>query len=298
MDKILTFDPDTHTYFIDGKPLISVTQLLKKHGLAPDYSAVDEKTLSEDAERGQLIHKEIEDYVTQDIVGFSAELAEFIDWFKGVEYRLVVSETPVHNDIVAGTIDLLIEDKDGFYTFADIKTTSVLHIEAVSWQLSLYAYLARGGKPLDDAIGKALHFKKDGALRVVDIPLQPFEEVERLLDCERNGEIYTRNIEGIVSEAQVVQMREFERIIAEADAAKKEAEQSFKSMKAAIMDEMVKRGIKSFETDGIRLTYMLPQERNTIDADRLKKEQPEIAKQYSKTTTTAASLRITFKEGK
>ena len=29
------FDPETHTYYRDGYPVASVTQLLQKHGLAP-----------------------------------------------------------------------------------------------------------------------------------------------------------------------------------------------------------------------------------------------------------------------
>ena len=57
---MILFDEKTHTYTDDGKHLISVTQLMKKHGLAPDYSGVSESVLGAKAQRGTLIHKEIE----------------------------------------------------------------------------------------------------------------------------------------------------------------------------------------------------------------------------------------------
>lgn len=300
MDDNFTFDPLTHTYYLDGKPLISVTQLLKKHGLAPDYSGVDEKTLADKAARGTLIHREIEQYLKNGDIGFSGELAHFIEWYSQQNFRIVASELSVHNDIVAGTIDLAGEDKDGIYTFFDYKSSASLHVEAVSWQLSIYIYISSAGKLLSDptTTARVLHFPDESTMRVVPIPLQPVEEIERLLDCERRGEIFTRNVEGIVTDAQIAQIAEFEKLIAELDARKKEAVANLDGMKTAIMEEMVRRGLKSFETDKIKLTYVLPSEKTTIDTTRLKAERPEIAKEYSKTTTTAASLRITVRKEK
>lgn len=57
------FNKENHTYTLDGKILISVTQLMRKHGLAPDYSGVNEVVLQRKAERGTLIHEEIERYI-------------------------------------------------------------------------------------------------------------------------------------------------------------------------------------------------------------------------------------------
>lgn len=303
MDKNFAFDPETHTYFLNGKPLISVTQLLKKHGLAPDYSGVDEETLNRAAERGTLIHNEIEDYIKSGEVGFTPELVSFIERFKTVGYDFVASEVAVHNDVIAGTIDLILDSvaPDNEEYIIDFKTTSSINFEAVSWQLSLYAYLRAVTAERYFSVKTKLqewHFQPDGSLRVIDIPLQPWEEIERLLECERNGETYTRNLEGIVTDAQVAEIEYAENLIAEADRQKKEAEARLDGIKASLQAEMEKRGIKSFETDRLKLTYVLPGERTTIDSARLKKELPDIAAQFSKTTSTAASLRITFKGDK
>ena len=61
---MLIFNEDKHEYTLDGKKLISVTQLMSKYGLAPDYSNVDPEVLKRKAQRGTLIHKEIEDYLS------------------------------------------------------------------------------------------------------------------------------------------------------------------------------------------------------------------------------------------
>ena len=41
----VNFDKATHTYSLEGKKLISVTQLLQMFHLSPDYTIVDEDTL-------------------------------------------------------------------------------------------------------------------------------------------------------------------------------------------------------------------------------------------------------------
>ena len=146
----LVFDPEKHLYTLDGKPLISVTQLLRKHGLAPDFSGIDEEVLARKAERGRMIHKEIEEYIKSAVIGFTDELQQFIDLSKGIKWQF--SERKVYNDIAAGTVDLIGEEEgegEAYYIF---------HL---------------GTKP-----------------EMVEITPASEEEVEALLECERKGEIY------------------------------------------------------------------------------------------------------------
>ncbi len=187
---MVTFKEDTHQYFNeDGKELISVTTLMQKHGLAPNYSGVASEVLRAKAQRGSYIHKEIEEYIKEGKVGFTTELLNFINTPKG---EVLVSEGLVYNDIVAGTCDLILYEK-GEYIISDIKTTYRLHKEAVSWQLSIYANLFNHHTPsVKFTRGQVYHFDKDGNLNVVEIPLKPVNEVEKLLECERNGILYKK----------------------------------------------------------------------------------------------------------
>ena len=81
--KQIRFSEVDHKYFLnDGtseKELVSVTTLLKKHGLTPDYSFVNEVVLSTKAERGTIVHKELEAYIKSNEVGFTSELENFIN---------------------------------------------------------------------------------------------------------------------------------------------------------------------------------------------------------------------------
>ena len=285
----LVFDPQTHTYTLDGKDLISVTQLMKKHGLSPNYNGVDEEVLKASAVRGTLIHKEIENYIKKGEIGFTDECAEFVSYVRENNIAIMGSEVTFHNDIVAGTCDLIINSEKGYLIVADIKTTSTLHKESVAWQLSLYAYLS-GNKMMNH--GQAFHFSKDG-LKVVDIELKPVEEVEKLLECERKGEIYHQEL--VIEGFELAKFYEAEQIIVKAKEEQKRAEETQKEVYEAILKAMEEQGVKTYETDTMKITYVAPVKRVTLDTARLKKENPLMAKAYEKETETKASLRITLK---
>lgn len=286
---MISFDKDTHEYTLDGRKLISVTQLMAKHGLAPDYSAVDPEVLRKKAERGTIIHEWIEAYAKTGDEGWSDEAHNFAEHIKANNLKVIGSEFIVHDDIVAGTCDLLL--KDGEKTIiADIKTTYALHKDSVAWQLSIYNCLM--GWAADE--GQAFHFGKDGSLKVVGIPLKPKEEVERLLEAERNGEKYLPDI--IIDRGQLILAEAAQRVIEEAERAIKEAKAKLESVNKAIIEEMEKAGIKTFENESLKITYVAPTERTTIDAAKLKAEHPDIAAECSKTAKTAASVRIRIKE--
>ena len=57
----IEFAPRTHTYIVDGDiASISVTELLHKHGLAPDYECVPKDRLKKAQDEGRDIHKDLE----------------------------------------------------------------------------------------------------------------------------------------------------------------------------------------------------------------------------------------------
>ena len=287
---MIEFNEATHEYFHDGKKLISVTQLMRKHGLAPDYSAVNEAVLTAKAERGTLIHKEIEEFIKKGEIGFTTELQSFHEYIWKNNITIIQSETIAFNDIVAGTADLVLEDANGDRIIADIKITATLHKESVSWQLSIYAKLL---EQYGCTKGQAFHFDKDGNLKVVDIPLKPIAEVERLLWCEREGIQFYSALK--VSQIALSELYSLEVYIEHCDNQKKKAEEKAKELRAMLLDEMEKQAVKTFENDRIRLTYIAPQTRSTIDSARLKKDLPEIAEKYTKQTSVKASLKITLK---
>lgn len=72
----------------------------------------------------------------------------------------------------------------------------------------------------------------------------------------------------------------------------KKQEEVFRKKLVQAMEE---HGIKKFENDKVSFTYKAPTTRTSIDSTRLKKEHPEIAEQYSKTSPVSASVTIKVK---
>ena len=48
----------------------------------------------------------------------------------------------------------------------------------------------------------------------------------------------------------------------------------------------------TFVVGGVKLTYVAPSVRSTIDSKKLKEEEPELAKKFTKTTRVSASVRV------
>ena len=287
------FNKENHTYTLDGKILISVTQLMRKHGLAPDYSGINETVLQRKAERGTLIHEEIERYIKHGELGFTSEQDDFIGFAKELGLKNMRSEQIVNNDLVAGTIDLMAERVAGKATIkvlADYKTGTTVDKEAVRWQLSLYERLS--GEKFDEFY--VFHLCEKSKY----IPLEhiPAEEVEKLLECERKGEIYKPRTLMVPSEL-LAAAEQAERAVKVAEAAKKEAEANANEIRAQLIAAMEAQGVKSFETadKSMLITYVAPSVRQGLDGELLKKEHPELAQKYVKTSTVKASVRITVR---
>jgi len=297
MEKAI-FNKANHTYTLDGKLLISVTQLMRKHGLAPAYAGIDEEVLRRKAERGTLIHEEIERYIKHGELGFTSEQDDFVRIANELGLINMRSEEIVNNDLVAGTVDLMAEratdigygDKQYLKVMADYKTGITVDKLAVRWQLSLYERLS--GEKFDEFY--VIHLcEKSKAIPLEHIPA---EEIDKLLECERKGEIYQPKALVIPSEL-LAAVETAERTLKAADAAKKEADATATKLRAQLIAAMEAQGIKSFETadKSILITYIEPTTRETIDSTRLKDELPEVAKKYTKTSTVKASVRVTVR---
>ena len=85
------------------------------------------------------------------------------------------------------------------------------------------------------------------------------------------------------------------REIAELDRMKKQLEAKDKVVRQELQEAMDKYGIKKFENDILKVTYVEPTTRSTIDSKKLKEELPTIAEKYTKTTVVKGSVRIEVK---
>lgn len=295
MENKLIFNEETHQYFLESeigqKELISVTTLLKKHGLSPNYDKINKNVLSAKAERGKFIHEELSNYILRREFGFTVELQQFIDICSTEKIKAINSEFVVSNEQIAGTVDLMGMHNDKTF-IGDFKTTYDLHLVTIAWQLSLYEYLI--GKNFDELL--AFHFT-NGSLEIVPIERIDRAEIEKLLECERNGTIYQKQELQLQSKQQDLLLK-IQCDLQLLDEQKKALENQQDEIKQQIMQAMEKSNIKSFENDYFKITYVEATKRENIDSARLKAEMPEIVNKFIKIVNVKPNLRITLKEKK
>ena len=293
------FNEEKHIYTLvddNGKPihdLVSVTTLLKKHGLSPDYSMIDEEVLKAKAQRGTIIHEELENYINNgEEMGFTNELLLFINKCKELDIKPLKSEFIVHNDEIAGTVDVSgTIGVDPVVSFiGDFKTTATLHRESVAWQLSIYAYLTQ------QVYNKFLvfHFPDEKTLKIVELKPIAIEEVEELLRCERDCEIYQRKTFelSVVDTEKLLQVQSALKTL---DEQKKILEKQEEQIKELLISKFEETGLEYIENDYFRIKYTPPTTRETIDSKRLKAEQPEIAKEFTTVSSVKAKVTITIR---
>lgn len=290
---MVKFNKEKHEYSDkNGKVLISVTQLLEKHGLSTDFSNVDKDLLDAKAKRGTMIHEEVERYIKKRDIGFTSEFMSYIELIKKNELVPAKAEVRVSDGFIAGTTDQWGYDtKNNQYYIGDVKTGSVINYNEIRWQLSLYDYLLP--EKACKTPRKLYCFHLTDNPRMIAVEPIPKEEIERLLECERKGEIYKQEV--VVTEDRLAQLVQLKYDMDELDRQKKEIDRQVSEITDTVKDLMRTKGIKTFENDLVKITYVAPTTRESIDSKKLKAELPDIAAKYTKTSDVKDSVRITWR---
>lgn len=289
----IKFDETLHKYTVDGKEVISVTQLLQKHKITPSYDAVDKELLRVASERGTLIHEEVEKWIESGESGFTEESEKICDYLfeRADENSKIISEQMVANDVVAGRFDVLFTHAKKL-VLADIKTGNTKHIFGWIWQLSLYKYLYERmyGQKIESLI--VMWAKNDG-MTVIHCDYVGDEKIENLLNAEREGRLIS-DVDLGVSEEELVDLEELMEKITVKEKELKLLKDMVDSVKTVLYGTMEKEGIKTVDRGNLKITYVAPSSRTSVDSKKLEKEEPEIYKKYVKTTTVAGSIKITL----
>lgn len=290
----IKFDETLHKYTVDGKEVISVTQLLQKHKITPSYDAVDKEMLRMASERGTLIHEEVENWIKNNETGFTEEAYYICDYLKEDAFygSDILSEQMVANDVVAGRFDLLYPNGGHKLVLADIKTGNTKHLYGWSWQLSLYKYL------YERMYDKKIEYLKilwahDEDLTVIPCAYVGDDKIENLLNAEREGRLIS-DVDLGVSEEELEDLEELMQEIEVKEYELKQIKEKVDKVKETLYGTMEKEGIKTVDRNKLKITYVAPSTRVSVDSKKLQKEEPEIYNKYVKTTTVAGSIKITL----
>ena len=291
MEKFI-FDEEKHEYRLGNKILPSVTTILENTIFDKKYDGIDEEVLNKAAQRGSLVHKEIEDYIKRGTLGFSEELYNFITIKEEKQLKNIQSELKVHNDDIAGTIDIL-AIKGGKSVkkktiLADIKTTYKLDKEYVSWQLSFYAYILEHTSDIKIEELYAIWLKGDKS-DFVKVERKTDKQIEDTLEAFKNGskiDLHTTTLQTIPKETQMVFCEYLKQM--------KAMEEKTKEIKETILKEMEERNIYKADLGDVVITYKAPSTKTSIDTAKLKSD--GIYDKYTKTSNVKSSITIKIKE--
>jgi hypothetical protein len=291
------FNEEKHEYWLDGVTQLSgvTSGVMDKYNLRPDYSNVKAATLNNKALYGSKVHKDIENYCNGSLgVVMTPELSAFIKCgIKWVANEYLVSD----NECVASCIDIVADAGNGKVDLIDVKTTSTLHHEPLSWQLSIYAYLFNLQNP-DIEVNKlyGLHIK-DGKAAMVEVPKIDSDEIRCLIECYKYDLPFTPSKTELPAEttAMLAEMEQVSNKIALVKATLKELEEIDKSIKEKLLQEMEYKALKTLESGPLKVTYVAPYTKEAVDTKKLREAVPEIYEKYKKVSNIGASLKITIK---
>ena len=129
-------------------------------------------------------------------------------------------------------------------------------------------------------------------IKVVDEDTLELKEVE--VDIEESDEVY----DDFAKQLRIILNCEPEELVLKYKAMK-QAETEFKDLYEPFKEKLIEIYSKtpdlpkSIVMGGVaKFTYVSPSTRNTIDRKKLKEEEPELAKKYTKTTNVKATLRL------
>ena len=299
------FDEATHTYAVDGEiAKLSVTELLAKHKLAPNYSGANTKLLQDSAVYGRDVHKDLENIANSNsYIPQTKEGESFKKWLDNSGYVAMAEKVMgfiYGNLVIGGTADLILIDKDGkIVAVADHKTTSVVHNKAVTWQVNILDYMAQyniAGYTRAKEF-KCFHYSKDGTMEIVELSKIPDEEIEKLFEKELNDELYEEPKLELDDTELALKAEQAEQYLyikeQEYKKAKAEAEQ-FREKLCKCFEE---QRIKSWESPNktIKITYVEPTTSKTVDSTKLKTEYPDIYEKCLKETTKKGYIKVTTK---
>jgi hypothetical protein len=143
----VSFIDENHEYIVDGKRVLSVSDILKNHAyffnIKDDYANIPEEVLRRAAEKGTKLHSEIENFEKSGAMSHSIEFKNYLKLKHQLNFSVKESEKIIllynssNRVVAAGRMDMLV-NLNGDDLILDIKRTSRFYQAKVTAQTNLY----------------------------------------------------------------------------------------------------------------------------------------------------------------
>lgn len=274
------YDDANHQYFYKGRELKGITKMLKKRCFPNMYSHVSEETLNAAAQRGTLIHEQVELVASLDIDPSLECVKAFKKFIKDNGYEIVGCEYVIRiGDDHASAIDLVMRKVGGpeeEVEIWDVKSTYSVVKEYVRWQNSIYKY---GFEKLNENL-KVTRIccmwlrddnKRGTICRLIELgEPRPSSDVEKLLLCDKEDTLFEddENTPYYIINNEVALMDVQERI--------KNLEKVEQELKATILEGMTKHNVASFKSANFTYSLKEGSERVSLDKDNFNEDDKKI----------------------
>lgn len=288
------FDPEAHTYTLDGVQLRGITGMIESQLFPDKYSGIPDYVMKKAADRGHFVHEVCE---LVDDLGVSHESEEAKNYqnlkeIYGLNYE--VSEYLVSdNEHFASCIDKVYRESETDFSLADIKTTYRLDREYVRWQLSIYAYLFEMQNPGCRVVRLFAIWLRGSTSGLVEVERIPDEVVASLMAAEVGGMQFV-NPYAVPSRKEDLpdKYREMEDSIIEITEQAKYWAERKKELTDGVMKEMVKAGVYSWKGESISFIRKKDSIRKTFDRESFEKDYPGVYDRYLVDTPVSGSITL------
>ena len=293
------YNPEAHTYTNkEGLELSGITGIIKQFICPNIYTEVPAEVLESARIRGTKLHALLELYANGKFANVTEEDKEVIDNFNAMalaleDYTCLASEYVVsNNELTASPIDLLALDYEGNLVIIDLKTTSALNVDFVTWQLNFYRYFLEIQTGLKTDNMQALHVS-GGKAKFVKVQKIANEHLDYMLFCAYNFAEFKNPLQ--VEEDKITKLETIYREKKALEEQIKALEEQEEQIKAEVIAEMKANAVKTYESDTIRVTYKSESVKNSFDSKKFAEAEPELYKNYLKTSKIKESLTIKLK---
>lgn len=290
----VTFIEETHEYFIGKKQLKGITGTLVRKAFPDTYKDIPESVLMKAAERGGMIHNSFELFCTvfdsdikmypnptEEIRAFSSMLVSYGLHHVDSEYLVTDGED------FASAIDGVFSDSDGNIYLVDYKTTSTLHYDNVSLQLSIYARWFEEQNPDLKVKELVCMWFKNGQSRFQPLPRVSEEKIDALIKAYLEDDPdYKYEVE--VPEAFSSTEQQYRLVTARIDALKIEQD----ALKEKLMKMIEANKQKSIKTQYGSYSYVESTTKRTLDTKLFKEKYPNAYEKLTKVSISKPSIRI------
>ena len=290
----VTFIEESHQYFLGKKELKGVTGTLIKKAFPDTYKNIPDYVLMKAAERGGLIHNTFETFCsifdadlkqypnpTEELLAFHSMLVAYDLHYVASEYLVTDGEN------FASAIDGVFSDNEGNIYLVDYKTTSTLHYDNVSLQLSIYAKWFEEQNPDLKVKEIVCMWFKNGQSKFQPLPRVADYQIDDLINAYLADDTdYQYKVE--VPEQFSALEQEYRLITARMDALKIKQD----DLKEQMMKMMEANKQKSIKTNIGSYSYVESTTKRTLDMKLFKEKYPNAYEKLTKVSISKPSIRI------